>query len=220
MEIVGVAKNAVQSELWSQPDDEIYLPLAQSKDYSTSQASHFEYMTLVIRTTNDPQALITAAKNTVWSLDPAVGVTDVLPMETVLTQKLWRQRISLWLFTIFAAVALVLAVTGIYAVVSQGVAERRREFAIRIALGADKSSLLQTSMRTGMQPVLIGTAAGILMALAGAQWMESLIYGVKTNDLKSLTTAIALLLAAASAANYLPARQAANTDPIKALRQD
>jgi ABC-type lipoprotein release transport system permease subunit len=220
MEIVGVAKNAAQSDLWSAPDDEVYLPFAQSADYTSSPAGHYKYMTFVVRTSTDPQSVAAAAQNTVWTLDHAAGVTDVLPMETVLTQKLWRQRISLWLFTIFAAVALVLAVTGIYAAVSQGVAERRREFAIRLALGANRGLLLRTSMLTGMRPVVGGTAIGIILAFAGARWMESLLFGVKTSDLTSLAGAVVLLLAAALAANYLPARRAANTDPMEALRQD
>ena len=220
MEIVGVTKNAAQSELWSAPADEIYLPFAQSADYVSSPAGHFKYMTFVLRTSTDPQSLATAAQNTVWGLDHAAGVTDVLPMETVLTQKLWRQRISLWLFSIFAVVALLLAITGIYAVVSQGVAERRREFAIRMALGANRESLLCTSMFNGMVPVLGGTVAGITMAIAGSRWMESLLFGVKSSDLTSLASSVALLLTAAMAANYLPARRAANTDPMIALRQD
>jgi ABC-type antimicrobial peptide transport system permease subunit len=177
-------------------------------------------MTFVMRTSTDPQSLATAAQNTVWNLDHAAGVTGVLRMDIVLTQKLWRQRISLWLFSIFAVVALVLAVTGIYAVVSQGVAERQREFAIRMALGANQERLMLTAMLTGMQPVLAGTTAGIIMAFAGARWMESLLFGVKTSDLTSLASSVAVLLTAAIAANYLPARRAANTDPMIALRQD
>ncbi len=220
MEIVGVTKNAAQSELWSAPGDEIYLPFAQSADYVSSPAGHFKYMTFVMRTSTDPQSLATAAQNTVWSLDHAAGVTDVLPMETVLTQKLWRQRISLWLFSIFAVVALLLAITGIYAVVSQGVAERRREFAIRMALGANRESLLYTSIFSGMLPVLGGAAAGIVMAITGSRWMESLLFGVKSSDLTSLAGSVVLLLTAALAANYLPARRAANTDPMTSLRQD
>jgi predicted permease len=220
MEIVGVSKNAAQSDLWGTPDDEVYLPFAQSADYTSSPAGHYKYLTFVVRTSTNPQSLTAAAQNTVWSLDHAAGVTDVLPMETVLTEKLWRQRITLWLFSIFAAVALVLAVTGIYAVVTQGVAERQREFGIRMALGASPERLLRTSILNGMQPVIAGTAAGIIMAFAGARWMESLLFGVKTSDLTSLASSVAVLLIAAMAANYLPARRAANTDPIKALRQD
>jgi ABC-type antimicrobial peptide transport system permease subunit len=89
-----------------------------------------------------------------------------------------------------------------------------------MALGASPERLLRTSILNGMQPVIAGTAAGIIMAFAGARWMESLLFGVKTSDLTSLASSVAVLLIAAMAANYLPARRAANTDPIKALRQD
>ncbi len=215
-EVVGIAKNSVQSDPWSPPGDEMYLTFAQSAEYLSNLAGHYEYMTFVIRSGSDVSS---AAKNAVWSLDHSAGVTDALPMETVLAQKLWRQRLSLWLFGVFAMIALVLAVTGIYAVVSQSVAERRREFAIRMALGADRNRLLSASMLSGMLPVLAGTAAGIVVAFLGARWMESLVFGVRTSDLTSLAGSVSILLLAALTANYLPARRASGADPMMALRE-
>jgi putative ABC transport system permease protein len=120
----------------------------------------------------------------------------------------------------FALSALVLAAVGIYGVVAYGVVQRTRELGIRVALGAGGGSLLRMVLRQGMTPVLAGTAVGLAGALAGGRALRSLLFGVEAGDPATLVAVTVFLSVVALAAIYLPARRAARSDPMAALRNE
>jgi putative ABC transport system permease protein len=218
--VVGVAKDAKQSD-WTQPIfDEMYLPFLQSKPHLSNPAGHFAYMTFVIRTAGNPIGLAAAARSAVWRVDSSVRISDLASMEQFVADKLWRQRVSLLLLGIFAAVALILAVTGIYGVVSHSVAQRTHEIGVRVALGATKSDVIGLSLREGMWPVFSGVVCGALIALAVSKLMASLLYQVTPLDPVTFAGVAVSMLMVALIANYVPARRAISIDPMSALRHD
>jgi putative ABC transport system permease protein len=218
--VVGVAKDAKQAGWTSPIADEMYLPFLQSKDYLSNPAGHYSAMTFVIRTVGDPLALAAAARSAVWRVDGSVRVSGVASMEQFVSDKLWRERVSLSLLGIFAAVALILAVTGIYGVVSHSVAQRTHEIGVRMALGAQTSDVIGLSLREGMWPVISGVVCGVLIALAGSKLMTTLLYQVTPLDPATFAGVAVLMLLVALIANYVPARRATSIDPMLALRHN
>ncbi|MEO8125605.1 MAG: ABC transporter permease [Bryobacteraceae bacterium] len=220
MTVVGVAKDAKQTN-WTAPIlDEMYLPFLQSADYLSSPAAQYASMTFVIRTAGEPVALAVAARSAVWGVDGSVRVSDVASMEQLVADRLWRERVSLWLLGTFAVVALILAVTGIYGVVSHSVAQRTHEIGVRMALGARKSHVIGLSLREGMWPVVSGVSCGVLVALTLSKLMTALLYHVKPLDPATFAGVGVLMLAVALLANYIPARRATSIDPMQALRHN
>jgi len=131
-----------------------------------------------------------------------------------------RPRINATVFGTFALAALVLAAVGIYGVVAYGVVQRTRELGIRMALGAGGATLLRMVIRQGMAPVLGGLVLGLAGALAGGHVLRGLLFGVGTSDPATFAAVTFFLVAVALAATYLPARRAARSDPMIALRND
>src|SRR5262245_17219903 len=141
-------------------------------------------------------------------------------MEDLLYDSVSTRRFTMWLLGGFSALALTLAMMGVYGVVSYTVAERAPEIGVRIALGAQGRDVLRLILAQGLKPVVIGSTAGLIAALALGRVLSSLLYGVTATDPATFAIVVSLLLLTALLACYLPARRATKVDPMVALRQD
>jgi len=224
--VVGVAKNAKQEDWATPPFPEAYLAAFQNRDFLGQPGAHGEamlhmaYITLVVRTTRDPGALVSTVKNTVWSLDRNLPISEVLTMDTVVADANAQPRFEMLLLGIFAVVALVMAAVGIYGVMSYSVSRRTHEIGIRISLGASRSEVFRLVVRQGMVLALVGSAAGIAGALLLSRLMVKVLYGVRPIDPITFAGVTLLLTIVAMAASYIPSRRAMQVDPIAALRHE
>ena len=175
--------------------------------------------TIVIRTTrDDPSTLAPALRAAVRAVDPKLALYDVQTFEEAVSKSLWRQRLQGNVLSIFAALALVLACTGLYGVIAYAVAERTRELGVRMALGATRSNVLRLVLGQSGRLVLAGIALGIGAAALGVHMLDSLLYGVQAIDPATFVAVPLLLALVALAAALVPARRAALVDPIIAMR--
>ncbi|HEY2376712.1 MAG TPA: ABC transporter permease [Gemmatimonadaceae bacterium] len=224
--VVGIVKNMVRSDWAAPPEGEIFVPWLQEENFLTNMAPHVGYMTLVVRArcgaplACDAAPLVPEIRNTVWSFDRNLPVSEVRTMDAVVQMANARPRFTLVLLAVFAGVALLLAGVGIYGVMSYAVARRTHEIGIRLALGAAPGAVVRMVVREGMVVALIGAAAGVASALLLTRSMASFLYGVQPSDPLTLGAVSLVLIGAALVATYLPARQAARTDPPTALRGD
>jgi len=175
---------------------------------------------LAVRTKVEPLILAEAVKRAVWKVDPEQSVFDIQTMERRVLNTIWQQRLAGVVFALFAGLALALAAVGIYGVMSYAVSQRTREIGVRVALGARVPDVLKMVLGEGLKLTLIGVAIGLIAALAMAQLMKSLLYGVGAIDPLTFVGAPALLAATAMFACWIPAHRAAKTDPMIALRHD
>jgi putative ABC transport system permease protein len=172
------------------------------------------------RASGDPASLAAAIRGQVLAIDKDQPVTAIRTVNEVIASTTAPRRFNTLLLAIFAAVALALAVTGVYSVISYSVTQRTQEVGVRMALGARPGDVIRLILKQGLALTLIGVAAGVLGALAAARAMSRLLYGVTATD-PATFAAISLLLAiVALLACYLPARRATKVDPLVALRSD
>ena len=210
-EIVGVVSDT-KSELDSEAGAQMYVPYAQDSGWGS--------MSLVVRTSGDPLNSSAAARSEIRSIDKGIPVYNVRTMNDVLATSVALQRTSMLLLSAFAAVALLLAMIGIYGVTAYYVTQRTQEIGIRIALGAQMSDVLKLILRSGMALALTGIGLGIAGAFALTRLMTSLLFGVKPTDMVTFITVSLCLLVTALIACYLPARRATKVDPLVALRYE
>ena len=210
--IVGVVSDTRDAGLGSDPLPTIYIPLAVMPGWPA-----FSY---VLRTQQEPSAVIAAARRAIRELDPTLPVRDVATMAEVLSTAVAPARWSTMLLGVFAGVALVIAVLGVFGVLSFIVTQRTRELGIRIALGAAPSQVRRLVVTRGIVLVAIGVVAGIVGAAALTRFMGALLFGVTPTDPATFGTVAAILVGAALLASYLPARRATRVDPILALRAE
>jgi putative ABC transport system permease protein len=218
--IIGVVKDAVQGSWADAPEEEYYLPWLQSDSYLTSTAGHYAYLTLVIRTGIDPRSVIGAVQNAVWSLDGDAPVSSIETMDEVVSDAVWQQRFNVILIDLFAMLALVLSVVGIYGVTAYSVMQRTREIGVRMALGAGRRDVVGMIVSQGGRLALAGVAIGIVAALALTRLMSGLLYQVTPSDPLTFVVVSLFLLVAALVASWIPARRAAKVDPMVALRHE
>jgi putative ABC transport system permease protein len=178
----------------------------------------FSFMTLIVRTDGDPVSLAPAIREAVRSIDKDLPVVDVASMEKLLSVSLARARFSTVVLGVFAGIALLLAVVGIYGVISYGVTERTHEIGLRVALGAQQADILGMVLRQGLLLALTGVAIGMLSAFGATRLMSSLLFGTSSSDPVTYTAVICILTTAALAACYIPALRASQVDPMVALR--
>ncbi len=210
--IVGIAANVRQRRTVSGDfDPVVYLPFAANPAPRTL---------LLVRADAGVASASSLLRDTIRELDPDVPVFDVRTVDEQLAMARWGQRVFGSIFAIFAAIALVLAIVGLYAVTSYGVSQRTREIGVRVALGADARRIWWTVVRRGS----IQLGAGVLVGGAGAAAVSgvlpAMLAGTSAMDLPTLVAVAALLLAAGLAACVIPARRAARLDPIAALRNE
>ena len=168
----------------------------------------------------DPTALIPAIKRLVAQLDPSLPLRDVATMETLVKDTIAKQRFSMALLTTFAALAIVLALVGLYGVISNMVSRRSHEIGVRLALGASPASVRRMVLTEGMTLTAIGLGVGAVSAIGVMRVIKSLLYGVSTTDPISFAAALMLLGAGAMVACWIPARRATGVDPLVVLRSE
>ena len=154
-------------------------------------------MALVVRTDQDPRALISATLEAIRSVDAEQPVYDVRTMEDVVERSTAQRWLNMMMVTVFAAIALLLASVGVYGVVAYGVNERRREFGIRLALGAERGAVARLVVWQGTVLAILGSAIGFVAAVFVAKAIESLLYGIRASDPPSFATAVGLLVSVA-----------------------
>src|SRR5690349_2649410 len=209
--IVGVVGSVRHLGLDVAPRPEIY--------YHTNTNPPFGPV-VVIRTTGDPQRVISIARAKVRELDRSVAISNVNTMEQLVAQSVAQRRFGMFLVGIFAALALVLAVVGIYGVVSYSVAQRTNEIGVRMALGASTTDVLKMVLKHGMTLALIGVGVGLAGAFAVTRLMVAVLFDVRPTDLATFATVSVGLILVALLACYVPARRAMKVDPLVALRYE
>ncbi len=211
-EIVGVVGNTRHESLAIEPMPEFYVPFVQQPD---------RRLNVVLRTAGEKLAgLDHSIRGAIHAIDGDIYVPQLKPLETLIGVTLAQPRFNMMLLGAFAGVAMLLAAIGIYGVIAYTVAQRTREFGIRMALGAQRRDMLQMILRQSFSVVAIGLVIGVLAALALTRLMASLLYGVSAHDFSIYALVLFVLSAAALVASYLPARRAMNVDPMVALRYE
>jgi predicted permease len=210
-EIVGVVPRIHDQGLDKDDNGQMYLGYHQFTDGRIA---------LVVRTHADAGAMTTAVVQALRSVDPDQPVYDVRTMDEVLARSAAERWLNMAILVAFAGASLLLAGAGLYGVIASSVTDRRREFGVRLALGATRSDVARLVLRTGAALAGTGAALGLGGAVALVRGMESLLYGVPGFDPVSFAAAGALLFAVALTASYLPARRAALTDPARTLRAE
>jgi len=192
--------------------ERLYYPLTQQRQARGGG------MALVLKTALDPETLVSQVRAAVQAIDPEQPIADVRTMEQWVSRSLQGRRTNMTLLTIFGAVALVLSAIGIYGVLAFGVAQRVREFGIRQALGADRSSILSLVLTQGLRTAGLGMALGLAGSVALGRYLQTLLFGVTPHDATVFGGVTVLLLGVAIVACYVPARRATRVDPMVALR--
>jgi predicted permease len=217
MTIVGIVKASRHNAVVEESRAEMYLPHAQLP--VTTGVSAARSMSLVLKTERDPLALAGALRQAVRSVDPNVPVADILSMEQVTARALAGPRFAAFLLGVFAFVALALAAVGTYATISLIVSERANEIGIRLALGAERRTILASVVREGIGYAISGIVIGVAGALLVTRVLETLLYGVTTFDPITFATVPIVLGVVALLATLAPAYRAASVNPLKTLRQ-
>jgi putative ABC transport system permease protein len=217
--IIGVSANAKQEDWAENPQPEIYLAALQNRDFLGGADSHIAYITLVMRTAGNPAGMASAVKQTVWSMDRNLPISQVLTMDRAVADATAEPRFLALLLGVFAAVALLLAAVGIYGVMSYAISRRTHEIGIRISLGATRADVLRMVLMQGIVQALTGSLVGVAGALLLARLMAKMLYGVRPNDPVTFGVVTLVLGVAALLAICVPARKAMRIEPIVALRQ-
>jgi len=208
-EVVAVAGDGKYNFLGENPQPHIYLSLTQTFEPAVS---------LHLRASGDPATALGTARREVQELDRALPITGVFSFGEILRQSLWAPRMGAALLAVFGVLSLVLAVIGIYGVMSYSVSQRTRELGLRMALGADQGDVLKLVVRQGMTLAAIGIVFGLGLSLAGARLIGNLLFGVTAYDPLILLGIPLLLALSALVASAQPAWRAARVDPTVALR--
>jgi putative ABC transport system permease protein len=175
---------------------------------------------LLLRTAGDPAALATPVQNAIHEIDKTIPIYAVATMEERIGEQTSRSRFTGWLMGIFAGVALLLALVGLYGVMSYAVTRRTQEIGIRMALGASRQQVLLLVVRQGLPLILTGIAAGLAVSLGLTRLISTLLYGVTPTDAPTFASVTILLVSIALLACWLPALRASRVDPIRALRYE
>ena len=210
-EVIGVVGDVRFGTIDSTARPDTYLSYGQSR---TSR------MTIFVRTAGDPSALAPSVRNAVRRVAPRDPIYDIRPMTARVATASAQARFSATLLAAFAAVALLLAVMGIYGVLSFAVAQRTREIGIRMALGADRASVRRLVVREGALLAAVGVTLGLALAVALTQFLRTMLFGVAPTDPATYVVMVAVLGGAALLASWIPARAAAKVDPVVALRRE
>jgi putative ABC transport system permease protein len=211
-EIVGIAASVHDTDLPKPAAGEVYEPYAQATDF------HETYF--IARTSKDPMAMVPALRRAIWSEDKNAPVTDVTTMDRLVKSEFAEPKFQVLLLGSFGAFGLILAMIGIYGVISYGVTQRTHEIGIRMALGAHPANVLRMVVREGMVLAGAGIVLGICGALALGRVLQSLLFEIKPTDPATFAGVAILLTIVALAACWIPARRAMRVEPMEALRYE
>jgi putative ABC transport system permease protein len=214
MTVIGVVGDVKHSGLDQPVDPAVYTPFSQSHETWRS------FMTLAIRTPDASSGLVEEVKKQIWSVDSQIPVSDVRSLDELMAVSLAQQRFNMLLLGLFAALALILAMMGIYGAMAYSVSQRTHEIGIRMAVGAQRWDVLRLVMGDGVKITLLGIGFGIAGALALTQLMASLLFQVKPTDPATFVAVAILLGLVTLLACFIPAYRATRVDPIVALRHE
>ena len=214
VEIIGVVKDARYGGVKGELPPVVYMP------YDQGALAFVDEMTFALRTSGAPTSYASAVRAMVHQADARMPVANMVTQAAQIDQSIPQEIAFARLCTAFALLALVIACVGLYGTVTYGVARRTREIGIRIALGAQRSSVVRGVLREAFVLALVGIAISVPVALGASRYVASFLYGLKPNDPLTVGLAVVTLLAAALAASYLPARNASRVDPMVALRHE
>jgi predicted permease len=214
-EVIGVAGD-VRNRLDRPPLYMVYM----ADSWAETSPSPPSYASIVVQTAQDPASLGNAVRNVIRHAGPDVPIVALRPMSQLVALNVEGRRFQASLTGAFALSALLLASLGIYGVLAYSVEQRRRELAIRAALGAQRPRLFGMIMRQGLLPVIIGLTIGVVTAFMGGNVLRSLVVGVSAFDLVTFGSVACVIVFVAALACYMPARHAMSTDPMVALRYE
>ena len=209
-EVVGIVGDVRNEGLDSEPKKQVYLPMRQSPSAG---------MALVARTEGDPTALAMTLQRAIWDVDPQQPIYELSTADQLVARAVFLPRLSATLLALFALAALLLAVLGIYGVLSYSVNERTKEIGLRLALGANASDTVRLVLRRSVTLVAAGGAVGLVASLLLTRSLSGILYGVGPFDLPSFAAAVTALLVAGVLASVLPAWRTTRVDPLVTLRE-
>lgn len=213
IEIVGIVRNIKEGALDTTTPPVLYIPFNQSPGI---------FFNVTVRTSQTERSLLTTLAATIRQIDPGIITTGAATMRDIIndSQSAYLRRSSAWLVGGFAALALLLSVIGLYGVIAYSVSQRTREIGVRMALGAQRSSVYQLILKEAGWLAALGIALGAVCSLAAATLLGGLLFGVRSWDVPTLAAVALVLGTAALLAAYLPARRATRVDPMSALRHE
>jgi predicted permease len=211
LEVVGIVGHVKIRGIAADSLVQVYIPFERDQD---------DTWYLLVRTQGEPSWVAEVVREVVAELDPAQPLSQVVTMESLLDRTTASHRILSWLLGAFGVVALVLAAVGIYGVMACDVSERRREIAVRVALGAQKRRILGSVVRQGVVLAIFGLGIGLVLSLGVSRFLSSELYGVSATEPIALVAATLVLGLAVVLAAYLPARRASGVNPIEILRNE
>ena len=216
--IVGVVEDVRTQAMNEDPTPLLFFPLVQAVPEESARTP--QTLAYVVKASGEPTALLPAIRQTLWAQDPNLPIADIMTMDSVVKDSMAQTSFSMVLLGIAAIVALLLGTVGIYGVISYVVTQRTREMGIRLALGAEESVVAGMVLRQGAVLAGIGIGIGLVAAFGLTRLMEAMLFGVSATDPLTFGGVATVLAGVAMLASYLPARRAARTDPVEALRAE
>lgn len=211
MQVIGVVRDARHVGLDAAPRDEVFVPLDQVP---------FGSLSLVVRTATDPVQLVPSIKAAVRTVNPAQTFGTVATLEDLVALTVAPRRFYLGLALVLAGTALVLAIVGLYGVMTLIATQRTREIGVRLALGGTRTDILRLVLRTGLMAPLIGTVVGAIAGLGSSQFLRAYLFGIEPTNPPTFAAVASLVLCVSLVAAYIPARRAMQIDPVRTLREE
>jgi len=208
-EVIGVVQDMRERGLDEAPTLAVYMPYFGAEGWPPE---------IIVHAAGDPLAMVPALRSILAQIDPDLPLDDVATLDQVVSSSVTDRRLNMSLIGLFAGVALLLALAGVYGVQAYAVARRAPEIGLRVALGAEPRTILAMMLRQGMTAGLLGTAGGVVAAFWVSRVLSGLLFGVSPTDLGTYAGAVSLLVAATLLSCYLPARRALSVDPTETLR--
>ncbi len=219
--VIGVVADVKNFGVDKPTGTAIYLPYAQAASHNSVLKDFLlKSMYVTVRSSRDPAAIVSAVRKEVSRIDPALPLASVRTMEEVMSEAQSRPRFLALVLSLFAGIALTLAAVGIYGVISYAVAQRTKEFGIRMALGAQHGQVLRLVLRRGLLLIACGIVIGLAGSFLATRALAGWLFGVTATDPATFAAVAVLLSAIAVIASYMPARRATKVDPLVALRAE